>query len=146
MEIYFVCCFRPLQSKHSTSQYNMQRQTCCGRRQKTPNLQVDFQSVYFKIEYRFYYQINSIYKCFIIESNVLHWSVSYWESLSGKNLLYSLREHKGIETQLWKGNFNPINVFDDVRNKLVSAHCTVTLNVLTVTDENHKRCIFPILP
>ena len=23
---------------------------------------------------------------------------------------------------------------------------TVTLNVLTVTDENHKRCIFPILP
>ena len=32
-------------------------------------------------------------------------------------------------------NFNP--VFDDVRNKIVSAHCTVTLNVLTViTDEN----------
>ena len=25
------------------------------------------------------------------------------------------------------------NVFDDVRNKLVSAHCTVTWNVLTVT-------------
>ena len=25
--------------------------------------------------------------------------------------------------------------FDDVRNKLVSAHCTVTWNVLTVTDE-----------
>ena len=38
------------------------------------------------------------------------------------------------------------NVFEDVRNKLISAHCTVTSNVLTVTDENHKRCIFPILP
>ena len=36
-------------------------------------------------------------------------------------------------------------VFDDVRNKLISSHCTVTLNVLTVTDENHKRCIFQIL-
>ena len=33
-------------------------------------------------------------------------------------------------------------VFEDVRNKLVTAHCTVTSNVLTVTDENHKRCIF----
>ena len=36
------------------------------------------------------------------------------------------------------------NVFDDVRSKFVSAHCIVTLNVLTVTDEIHKRCIFPI--
>ena len=35
----------------------------------------------------------------------------------------------------------PSNVFDDDRNK----HCTVTSSVLTVTDENHKRCIFPIL-
>ena len=37
------------------------------------------------------------------------------------------------------------NVFDDIRNKLISAHCTVMLNVLTVTDDNHKQCIFPIL-
>ena len=36
-------------------------------------------------------------------------------------------------------------VFDDVRNKLVSNHCTVASNVLTVTDENHKQYIFPIL-
>ena len=36
-------------------------------------------------------------------------------------------------------------VFDDVHNKLVSANCLVTSNVLTVTDENHKICIFPIL-
>ena len=35
---------------------------------------------------------------------------------------------------------------DDVHNKLVSAHCTVTTNVLTMKDENHKQCIFPILP
>ena len=38
------------------------------------------------------------------------------------------------------------NVFDDVRNKFVYAHWIVTSNVLTVTDENHKRCLFPILP
>ena len=38
------------------------------------------------------------------------------------------------------------NIFDDVRNKLVSAHCTVTSNVLTVIDENYKLCIFLILP
>ena len=31
-------------------------------------------------------------------------------------------------------------VFDDVRNKLVSAHCTVTLNVLTVTDDLASLC------
>ena len=36
------------------------------------------------------------------------------------------------------------NVFDDVHSKFVSAHCIVTLNVLTVTDEIHKRSIFPI--
>ena len=53
-------------------------------------------------------------------------------------VLYSLRKHKWIDSQLQS------NVFDDVRNKLVSAHCTVTSNVLTVTKENHKRCIFPI--
>ena len=38
------------------------------------------------------------------------------------------------------------NVFDDVRNKFVSAHCILTLDVLTVTEENHKRCIFLISP
>ena len=41
----------------------------------------------------------------------------------------------------WKLEFQS-NVFDDVRNKFVSAYCIVTSNVLTVTDENHKRCIF----
>ena len=37
-------------------------------------------------------------------------------------------------------------VFDYVRNELVLAHSTVTLNVLIETDENLKRCSFPILP
>ena len=50
-----------------------------------------------------------------------------------------------VNTSRLKLNFEKDD-FDDVRNKLVSAHCTVTSNVLTVTDENHKRCIFPILP
>ena len=36
-------------------------------------------------------------------------------------------------------------VFDYVRNDLVPAHSTVTLNVLIETDENLKRCLFPIL-
>ena len=35
-----------------------------------------------------------------------------------------------------------IGVFDDVRNKFVSADCIVTSTVLTVTDENHKRCMY----
>ena len=54
--------------------------------------------------YRFYYQINSIYKCVLIESKLLHWSVSYLESLSCKIFL----NLKWIETQLWEGNFNLI--------------------------------------
>ena len=32
-------------------------------------------------------------------------------------------------------------VFDDTLDKLILAHCTATSNVLTVTVENHKRCI-----
>ena len=66
--------------------------------------------------YIFYYQINSICKCVIIESNVLPRSVSSWD-LSCKIFLYSFR--------------NQSYVFDDVRNKLVSTHCTVTSNFLT---------------
>ena len=38
----------------------------------------------------------------------------------------------------WKSTFQSF-VVDDVRNKLVSAYCIVTSNVLTVTDENHIR-------
>ena len=49
---------------------------------------------------------------------------------------------KSIENQL--ENWSQSNVFDDARNKFVYAHCMVLSNVLTVTDENHKRRIFPI--
>ena len=48
-----------------------------------------------------------------------------------------------VNTSGLKLNFEKgisIQCFDNVRNKLVSAHCTVTSNVLTVTDENHKQC------
>ena len=40
------------------------------------------------------------------------------------------------------------NVFENVPDKVISAHCIVTLNILTVMDENHKQCtcIFSILP
>ena len=43
----------------------------------------------------------------------------------------------------WKLEFQS-NVFDDIHNKFDSAHCIVTSNVLTVTDENDKRCIFEV--
>ena len=45
----------------------------------------------------------------------------------------------------WNRNFQSY-VFDNFRNKFVSAHCTVMFNVSTVKDKNHKRSIFPILP
>ena len=42
--------------------------------------------------------------------------------------------NKWIENWLWNRNFNPIYVFDDVGNKLVSTlHCTVMMNILAVT-------------
>ena len=47
-----------------------------------------------------------------------------------------------------KRDLNQSYIFYDIRKKLVSAHlhCTVTSNVLTETDENHKQWIFPFLP
>ena len=66
MEIYIVCGFRRLQSKHSTSQCNCAETNLLWTSSKTldrnSNFQVDFQSIY--IDYiDFYHQINSIYKC-----------------------------------------------------------------------------------
>ena len=59
--------------------------------------------------YRFYYKKKSNkYKCVIIEYKALHRSISYWESLSCKIYLHSLRKHKWIKTQVWKVNFNPL--------------------------------------
>ena len=51
-----------------------------------------------------------------------------------------MRKHKWIETQ--EENFKPM--FSTSATTLVSAHWTVKLNDLNVTDENHKKCIFPI--
>ena len=54
LEIYIVCGFHLLQSEHSTSQCNTERRTCCGLGQKhwmNSNIQVDFQSIYFNIDY-----------------------------------------------------------------------------------------------
>ena len=56
------------------------------------------------------------------------------------NILFSMRKRGGLKTDFQS------YVFYDVRNKLASAHCTVTSNILTVTDETYKRFIFPILP
>ena len=56
-----------------------------------------------------------------------------------------MHETGELKNRLRNLNFQSY-VFDDVRNKLVSIHCNVRSNVLTVTDENRKRCIFTILP
>ena len=48
-------------------------------------------------------------------------------------------------TLTWNWNFNPI-FLNDICNKLDSTHFTVTLNVFTATNGNHKQCMFPILP
>ena len=89
-----------------------QWRTCCGRRRKhwieTPIFKLFSIHLLLHRLYRFYYQINSMCNCVIIESYVLHRSVSYWESLSSEIFLYSLRKQKWIETQLWKVNFNPM--------------------------------------
>ena len=81
--------------------------------------------------------------------NVLNHFTFYLESLSCFNVQYS--------TIIWvkqvylKYTLNlqfQSDGFDDVRNtwRVVLYQCIVTLNALTVTNENHKRCIFPILP
>ena len=45
------------------------------------------------------------------------------EGLSRLNIIWSLHEKRWIEKQLWNWNFQ-FYVFDDIRNKFVSAHCT----------------------
>ena len=52
-----------------------------------------------------------------------------------------MHETGGLKNRLRNLNFQSY-VFDDVRKKLVSAHRTVT----SITEENHKRCTFTILP
>ena len=75
---------------------------------KTLTWNSNFQSIYFYIVliYSFNFPRNSIYKCVIIEYNVLDWTVSYREIVSFN--FFSLRKHKWIETLIWIGNFNPM--------------------------------------
>ena len=75
---------------------------------KTLTWNSNFQSIYFYIVliYRSNFPRNSIYKCVIIEYNVLDWTVSYREIVSFN--FFSLRKHKWIETLIWIGNFNPM--------------------------------------
>ena len=71
--------------KNSTSHYNVQTPNLLRTSSKTLDWNSNFSSwfsnhlILYRL-YRFYHQINSIYKCVIIEYNVLHRSVSYWES------------------------------------------------------------------
>ena len=74
-----------------------------------------------------------------INVTVLHWSVSYWEVYPAK--LFYIHD---VNTSRLKLNFEK-GVFDDVHNKLVSTHISVTSNVLAVIDENYERRIFQIL-
>ena len=63
-------------------------------------------------------------------------------------IMFILHEHSlfiALMKSTLKSEFQS-HVLDNVRNKLLSTHFTVMSNVLTVTDENHKQCIFPILP
>ena len=99
--------FRRLQSQLSKSQCNVQRLTCCGRHRNHWIETPIFKLIYFYIIYVLLSN-KFIYKCIIIESNVLHRFVSYWESLSWNNFLYSVCTQKWIETQLLKGNLNPM--------------------------------------
>lgn len=72
----------------------------------------------------------------------------YLESLSCFNVQYSTMIW--VKQVYWKYTLKEFQSdgFDDVRNtwRVVLSQCIVTLNALTVTNENHKRCILPILP
>lgn len=51
-----------------------------------------------------------------------------------------LEVHFKFGVSIWWFRWHPPHV------SVVLSQCIVTLNALTVTNENHKRCIFPILP
>ena len=117
-------------------QCNTHRETCYGRRWKhwieTPIFKLIFNTFTFtSIIYILSSNKFNIWMRHYWIYNVLHRSVSYWKSLFGKIFLYSLH---------WNSTLNPMF------STTSATSCTVTLNVLTVTDKNSKRCIFPILP
>ena len=59
--------------------------------------------------------------------------------------LYNICKIKWIDNQLWNSSFNPMFSTTSVM-RFVFVLCIVTSHVLTVSDENRERCIFPILP
>ena len=59
--------------------------------------------------------------------------------------LYNLCKTKCTDNQLWNRSFNLMFSTTSVMT-FVFFLCSVTSHVLTVTDENRERCIFPILP
>ena len=77
----------------------------------------------------------TVNNCVTIESYILNYSKSYLERSFCKIILSSLSER--WNKNLLKFEFRS-HVFDDVRNKLVSAHCIV----MSTVDENHKNCLF----
>ena len=82
------------------------------------------------------YQFDQIYDWVTIESNVFHQFKVHLHRLSCMNILYSLRKRGGLEINFEIGRPQQVS--------LRLLYCDV--DVLTVTDENHKRCILPILP
>ena len=77
-------------------------------------------------------QFDQLYDCVTIESIVLHNFESYLHRLSCMHIPCCVNETD------WKGTLISefqSHVFDDFSNMLVSAHCTMTSNVLTATDE-----------
>ena len=60
-------------------------------------------------------------------------------------LLYNLCRTKWIENRLWNRSFNPMFSTTSVM-RFVFVLNIVTSHVLTVTDKNWARCIFPFLP
>ena len=141
MQIYNVCDFHLLKSKHSMSQCSRQRLTCYVRRRKHR----------FEIQRRFlihlFHPMNKIY---LFRKNVL---IRYKSSDSIVYLTFWVKIifhpwHlciiKQIKNELWNWSFNPM-LSKTSSIKSVFAQFTVTSNVLTVTDKNHKQCIFQIL-
>ena len=128
LEIFFY----PSQSKHATSQCKRRIQTSWRTSSKTLDW-TPISKLYFYIDYILIW-IFSLTKYMIVSllSQIVRINL---------NLIYNFLACMNILISMHK----ILYVFDDVRNKLVSAACALTLNVFIVANENHKRCLFRIL-
>ena len=86
-----------------------------------------------------YYDFYSIYHCVRLKAIVLYQILFTLFIQHTDSLFYNC-----VKKVDWKST--SILCFDDDHNKLVSTPCTATSNVSNVTDQNHKQCLFPILP